>query len=102
MNFEFADELLAVREQARSFLAKHAPSASLRRVLDGAEPYDAATWTAIGELGWLGAAIPEELGGSGLGHEGVCVLAEELGAAVAAIPFPSACIAAEALMLAGH
>jgi acyl-CoA dehydrogenase len=101
MNFDFAEELLAVREQARAFLTKHAPPASVRRVLDGAEPYDAATWTAIAELGWLGAAIPEELGGSGLGHEGLCVLAEELGAAVAAIPFTSACMAAEALMLAG-
>ncbi|MBX9698307.1 MAG: acyl-CoA/acyl-ACP dehydrogenase, partial [Acetobacteraceae bacterium] len=101
MNFEFADELLAVRDQARSFLAKTAPPAAVRRVLDGEAAYDAPTWTAIAELGWLGAAIPEELGGSGLGHEGLCVLAEEIGAAVAAIPFTSACMAAEAIMLAG-
>ncbi|MBY0329064.1 MAG: acyl-CoA/acyl-ACP dehydrogenase [Acetobacteraceae bacterium] len=101
MNFEFADELLAVRDGARSFLAKNAPTAAVRRVLDGEAPYDAATWRAIGELGWLGAAIPEELGGSGLGHEGLCVLAEEIGAAVAAIPFTSACMAAEAILLAG-
>ena len=102
MNFEFADELLAVRDQARAFLAKEAPPAAVRRVLDGEAPYDAATWKAVAELGWLGAAIPEELGGSGLGHEGLCVLAEEIGAAVAAIPFTSACMAAEAIMLSGH
>jgi len=102
MNFEFADELLAVRDQARAFLAKQAPAAAVRRVLDGEVLFDAPTWTAIGELGWLGAAIPEELGGSGLGHEGLCVLAEEIGAAVAAIPFTSACMASEAIMLAGE
>jgi alkylation response protein AidB-like acyl-CoA dehydrogenase len=101
MNFEFADEVLAVRDQARSFLAKNAPAASVRRVLEGEATYDAPTWKAIAELGWLGAAIPEDLGGSGLGHEGLCALAEEIGAAVAAIPFTSACMAAEALLLAG-
>jgi alkylation response protein AidB-like acyl-CoA dehydrogenase len=102
MNFEFSDELLAVRDQARAFLAKNAPTTAVRRVLEGEAPYDAPTWTAIAELGWLGAAIPEELGGSGLGHEGLCVLAEEIGAAVAAVPFTSACMAAEAILLAGH
>ena len=40
-------------------------------------------------MGWIGAAIPEEFGGAGLGYEGLCVLAEEMGRAVAPVPFGS-------------
>ena len=53
-------------------------------------------------MGWTGAAIPEALGGAGLGHLGLCVLAEELGSALAPTPFSSSIyLAAEAIMLAG-
>jgi alkylation response protein AidB-like acyl-CoA dehydrogenase len=56
----------------------------------------------MAEMGWLGAAIPERYGGAGLGYEGLCVLAEELGRALAPVPFAStAYLAAEALLLAG-
>src|SRR3981081_239461 len=53
-------------------------------------------------MGWTGAAIPEEFGGAGLGHLGLCVLAEELGSTLAPVPFSSsAYLAAEAILLAG-
>ena len=56
----------------------------------------------VAEQGWLGAAIPEEYGGLGLGHLELCVIAEELGRAVAPIPFASTVyFLAEAVMLAG-
>ncbi len=53
-------------------------------------------------MGWIGAAIPEKFGGAGLGYEGLCVLAEEIGRAVAPVPFGStAYLAAEAILTAG-
>jgi alkylation response protein AidB-like acyl-CoA dehydrogenase len=53
-------------------------------------------------MGWTGAAIPEEYGSAGLGHFGLCVLAEELGPAPAAVPFSSSIyLAAEAIMVGG-
>ena len=53
-------------------------------------------------MGWTGAAIPEEYGGAGLGHLGLCVLAEELGAALAPVPFSSSVyLASEAILAAG-
>jgi acyl-CoA dehydrogenase len=102
MNFDFSDDLKALREQARKFLRERCPTATVRRVLEGPEPYDLALWKEIGAMGWTGAAIPEALGGAGLGHLGLCVLAEELGAALAPTPFSSSIyLAAEAIMLAG-
>src|SRR5262245_47918105 len=102
MNFDFSDELKLLREQARRFLRERCTSAAVRRVLEGPEPYDKALWKEIAGMGWTGAAIPEPYGGAGLGHLGLCVLAEELGSALAPVPFSSSVyLASEAIMAGG-
>jgi alkylation response protein AidB-like acyl-CoA dehydrogenase len=102
MNFDFSDDLKELREQARKFLRERCPPTTVRRVLEGPEPYDKALWKEIAAMGWTGAAIPEELGGAGLGHLGLCVLAEELGSALAPVPFSSSVyLASEAIVTAG-
>lgn len=102
MNFDFSDDSKQLREQARRFLAEQSGARQVRAVLEGAAPYDAALWRGIAEMGWLGAAIPEAYGGAGLGHEGLCVLAEEIGRAVAPVPFSSSVyLASEAIALGG-
>jgi hypothetical protein len=102
MNFDFSDALKQLQDQARRFLAQHSTPRHVRAILDGTAPYDASLWKGMAEMGWLGAAIPEEYGGAGLGHEGLCVLAEEIGRALAPVPFGSSVyLATEALLLAG-
>ena len=102
MNFEFSDELIQLRDQARRFLGDRCPPSVPRRILDTDEPFAADLWRAITEMGWTGAAIPEEYGGVGLGRLAVCVLAEEIGRAVAPVPFSSSVyLATEAIMLFG-
>jgi acyl-CoA dehydrogenase len=102
MNFDFSDELKQLRDEARRFLTERCQTAVPRRILDGPEPYDRTLWRAITEMGWTGAAIPEEFGGADLGHLAVCVLAEELGRAVAPVPFASSVyLATEAILLFG-
>ena len=102
MNFDFSDDLKQLRDQARRFLAEQCPPALVRRSLDGEDAYAAPLWKEIANMGWIGAAIPEQYGGAGLGYEGLCVLAEEIGRAVAPVPFAScAYLAAEAILLAG-
>jgi hypothetical protein len=71
--------LKLLREQARRFLRERCSSAAVWRILEGEEPYDKALWKEIAAMGWTGATIPEQYGGAGLGHLGLCVLAEELG-----------------------
>ncbi|MDR3529465.1 MAG: acyl-CoA/acyl-ACP dehydrogenase [Rhodopila sp.] len=102
MNFDFSDDLKQLRDQARRFLSERCTPAVVRRSLDGEETYAADLWREIAEMGWIGAAIPEAFGGAGLGYEGLCVLAEEMGRAVAPVPFGStAYLAAEAILTAG-
>jgi acyl-CoA dehydrogenase len=102
VNFDFSPDQRALRDQARKFLSEQSSSARVRRILDGAAPYDAELWRGMGEMGWIGTAIPEPHGGAGFGYLELCVLAEELGRSLAPTPFASTIyLAAEALLLAG-
>jgi alkylation response protein AidB-like acyl-CoA dehydrogenase len=102
MNFEFSDDQKQLRDQARRYLAEHSPPKAVRAVLEGKAPYDKALWKGLAEMGFLGVAIPEEFGGAGAGHLELCVIAEEMGRALAPVPFSSTIyLAAEAIMLAG-
>ena len=102
MNFDFSDDQKFLKSEARKFLEANSSTAQVRKVLDeDARTHDEALWKAVAAQGWLGAAIPEEYGGLGLGHLELCVIAEELGRAVAPIPFASTVyVLAEAVMLA--
>jgi alkylation response protein AidB-like acyl-CoA dehydrogenase len=102
MNFDFSDDQKQLRDQARKFLAEKCPPKAVRAVLDGKESYDRTLWKGLAEMGFLGVAIPEEYGGAGAGQLELCVIAEEMGRALAPVPFSSTVyLAAEALMLAG-
>jgi alkylation response protein AidB-like acyl-CoA dehydrogenase len=102
MNFDFSDDQKQLRDGARKFLAEKCPPKAVRAVLDGKAPYDRDLWKGLAEMGFLGVAIPESYGGAGAGHLELCVIAEEMGRALAPVPFSSTVyLAAEALLLAG-
>ena len=90
MNFDFSDDQKMLRDQARKYLDEKSSRKVVRGVLnDDAVSFDKALWKGVAEQGWLGVSIPEEHGGLGLGRLELCVLAEEIGRAVAPIPFSS-------------
>ena len=102
MNFDFSDEQKQLRDEARKFLAEKCPPKTVRTVLEGKQPYDRELWKGLGDMGFLGVAIPEAYGGAGAGHLELCVIAEEMGRALAPVPFSSTVyLAAEAILLAG-
>jgi alkylation response protein AidB-like acyl-CoA dehydrogenase len=102
MNFDFSDDQKQLRDEARKYLAEKCSPKAVREVLDSNAPYDKELWKGLAEMGFLGVAIPEEFGGAGAGHLELCVIAEEIGRALAPVPFSSTVyLAAEALMLAG-
>ena len=103
MNFDYTDDQKALKEEARRFLTAASPLTVARAVLENpGDGYDTALWGRIVEQGWCGATIPESYGGLGLGYVELCALAEELGRAVAPVPFASSIyFFAEALLLVG-
>lgn len=103
MNFEFSEEQNLLREQASGFLADHCPLSAVRKILDTDEPYDKDLWQKVVEMGWTATVIPEEYEGLGLSYLELSVIAEELGRALAPIPFSSSVyLATEAIMIGGN
>src|SRR3546814_266730 len=102
MNFDLSDEQKMLCEQARALLADLSPFDRLRGLIDSGAEWDEPLWRALAEMGFLGAAIPEDHGGLGLGALDLGVIMEALGGANAAVPFMSSIIlGAEAIRLAG-
>lgn len=89
MNFEFSDAAREIGAEARKLLEGRDARGGARKVLNGAAPCDRELWSLVAGLGWLGAATPEADGGWGGDHEALCLVAEEIGRAGAALPFSS-------------
>jgi alkylation response protein AidB-like acyl-CoA dehydrogenase len=91
-----------LRASIRALLAdRAAPAAVLARTESG-DPVDAKLWRALAELGVTGLPVPERLGGAGASWRETAVVLEELGRAVAPVPFfGSAVLATAALLAAG-
>ncbi|MDB5448321.1 MAG: acyl-CoA dehydrogenase, partial [Phenylobacterium sp.] len=68
-----------------------------RRASEGGEGIDRALWAQFAELGLIGVALPEELGGSGLGLAEEAVVVELASGFVAPLPFVSTYAAAHVL-----
>ena len=77
-----------LRSSVRSLLSdRAAPEVVLARTESG-EPYDLQLWrTLAADLGCAGLAVPERFGGHGATAREVAVVLEELGSAVAPVPF---------------
>ncbi|WP_027340959.1 acyl-CoA dehydrogenase family protein [Hamadaea tsunoensis] len=77
MDLSLGDDHTAVRQLAADFTDREIiPYA---RDWDRRESVDTAIIGKLGELGFLGLTIPEELGGSGGDHLAYCLVMEELG-----------------------
>ncbi len=103
MNLDFSPEQKQFREQLRRFLQKSDGLSQARSILDGkVQNYSAPIWKGLAEMSVQAIAIPEEHSGIGLGALELCVAAEEIGRALAPVPFlSSVCLCAEAIRLFG-
>ena len=94
----FSDEQAMILEGARDFCGDKSPISAVRGLLDSEAGYDPAVWEELVGLGWLGLAIPESYGGSGLGVGSLVPLAEAMGRSMLSTPFFSSTLAAQALL----
>ncbi|OLT13591.1 acyl-CoA dehydrogenase [Actinomadura sp. CNU-125] len=90
-----------LRASVREVLDDKAPWTDVLAGTEKDEPYDAALWTAVAaRLGCAGLPVPEDLGGAGAGWRETAVVMEELGRAVAPVPFLTSSVLATAALLA--
>jgi alkylation response protein AidB-like acyl-CoA dehydrogenase len=86
MDLELSDEQRELRDGVRRVLEEQCPPALPRAVHEKGET-GGALWQQMVALAWPGLAIDEAHGGLGLGPVELCLVAEELGRAVAPGPF---------------
>ena len=99
MDFELDGDLESVRELAAQIFGALAKVDRVADVENRERGFDRTLWRALGDAGLLAIALPEELGGGGMGTLGLVALLEEQGRHVAPVPLWSA-LAGAALPIA--
>ncbi|MFR9800855.1 acyl-CoA dehydrogenase family protein [Pseudonocardia sp. RS010] len=88
---EVEDDL---RASVRSLLEKQSPWDAVLARTESGDTTDRDLWTTLArDVGVAGLAVPEEVGGAGASWREAAVVAEELGRAVAPVPFLGTAIA---------
>jgi alkylation response protein AidB-like acyl-CoA dehydrogenase len=86
MDFSLSEEQQDVQQLAAKILAREVTVDRLKAIEAGEERFDEALWLQLAESGLLGVAISETYGGMGFDFETLCLLIEEVGKTVAAVP----------------
>ncbi|MFJ4521593.1 acyl-CoA dehydrogenase family protein [Streptomyces sp. NPDC088810] len=99
----YSEEEEALRAAVRDLLTDHCAPADVIARSESGTPFDRALWKSLAEgMGLAGLLVPEEQGGQGANHREVAVVMEELGRAVAPLPYlTSAVVATEAVLACG-
>ncbi|MDD3763398.1 MAG: acyl-CoA/acyl-ACP dehydrogenase [Nevskiales bacterium] len=96
MNFALTEDQVLIRDAAESFLADVSTSEAVRAAAGHPYGYDVEVWQRLSaELGWCSIAVPEALGGMGLGAPELVLIQEQAGRHLLCAPFFSTvCLAA--------
>ncbi|WP_217143698.1 acyl-CoA dehydrogenase family protein [Streptomyces sp. AC627_RSS907] len=99
----YSEEEEALRAAVRDLLTDRCAPADVIARTESATVHDLSLWKALSEsMGLAGLLVPEEQGGQGATHRETAVVLEELGRAVAPVPYlTSAVVATEALLACG-
>jgi alkylation response protein AidB-like acyl-CoA dehydrogenase len=100
MDFGLTDDQRDIQDTARGLLTDRATPDRVREHAEAAS-IDDALWRELSGLGWPGIAVAEEHGGQGLGAVELTLLCEEVGRAVAPVPFLPTVLAATLIEHAG-
>mgnify|MGYP001079771549 CR=1 FL=1 len=103
MDIALSEEQRLLREGVRRLLdARYDAQSRAARAAAPPDSFDHALWQEFAELGWLSLAVPEALGGSGLGAVETVLVMEGFGRALAVEPYlPTAVLGVGLLLRAG-
>jgi alkylation response protein AidB-like acyl-CoA dehydrogenase len=101
MDFSFNADQQLLRDSARAFLDAHCGVALVRALGDDPRGESEALWKDMAQLGWLGLALPEAVGGSALGLVETAIVLEEMGRVACPGPYLPTVLTATALTEAG-
>ncbi|MFI1483922.1 acyl-CoA dehydrogenase family protein [Streptomyces sp. NPDC020747] len=99
----YSEEEEALRAAVRDLLTDLCDAPGVIARTESDRPHDPELWKALSDgMGLAGLLVPEAQGGQGATHREVAVVVEELGRAVAPVPYlTSAVVATETLLACG-
>jgi len=101
MDFSLNDDQKMLCDTVASFTKKESPVDRVRKIRELDIGWDRNVWRQMGELGWLGVALPESVGGMGGSFLDAGLIVERLGTTLVPEPYvPSVVVAG--LTLARH
>ncbi|MFC9972283.1 acyl-CoA dehydrogenase family protein [Spirillospora sp. NPDC127200] len=101
MDFNLDEDQRELEGLAADLLKREAGPQRLEAFEKTGAPYDAAIWKALAQAGLLGAVLPEDAGGAGLGPVELTVILRQIGAHAAPVP-AYASLALAAAPIAAH
>jgi alkylation response protein AidB-like acyl-CoA dehydrogenase len=87
MNLALSEEQEMLKKMARDFLTDKFPKTVVKELEQSELGYSPELWKEMAGLGWMGLALPEKYGGSGMGFLDLAVLLEEMGRACLPGPY---------------
>jgi alkylation response protein AidB-like acyl-CoA dehydrogenase len=97
----FSEEQGMLLDVARQFCRDKSPIERVRAQLETDTGYEPALWDEMAALGWTGIALPEAVGGSGMGIATLVPVIEAMGRAMLGTPLISSALAAQLVLRAG-
>jgi alkylation response protein AidB-like acyl-CoA dehydrogenase len=87
MDFELDQDQEMLARTVADFAKNESPVERFRKLRDDDIGYDPAVWQKMGELGWLGVAFPESVGGYGGSFVECALVLENLAATLVPEPY---------------
>src|SRR5689334_17524392 len=101
MDFTLSDDQKMLCDTVVSFTKKESPVERVRKIRTNDAGWDKGVWRHMGELGWLGVAMPEAVGGLGASFLDAALIVEKLGTTLVPEPYVPAVLVA-GLAIAHH
>ena len=100
MQMALGEEQGMLLDTAREFCRNRSDIQAVRALLHSERGFDMQVWQEMAELGWLGVAVDEVYGGSGLGVGSVVPVVECMGKRLLTTPFIDTTLTAQLLQRA--
>ena len=103
MDFQYDDEQKLLADSVDRWLREKYSFETWRKLVTAEPGFAAANWAEMAELGWLGVAVPEAMGGLGGGAVEQMIIMEGLGRGLVAEPYLWTAVVGRSLLeLAGN
>lgn len=101
MDFSLNEEQQLLKDSVDRFVRENYGLADRRKLVASADGFGRDNWRVMAELGWLGAALPEEYGGIGGGPVETMVIMEGFGRGLVVEPYFACIVLGGNLILQG-